>query len=142
MKRFSVYLNFDKKTEEVFQFYRSVFGGDFLTFNRFRENPDTSGLSETLKDCVLHVALEIAPGYVLMGSDAPSEFNFDPFPGNNSYIMLEMDSEAETDTFFHKLSVDGKIEMAPQKTFWGAYFASFTDQYGVKWMLSYSESQA
>lgn len=138
MKSFSVYLNFDKKTEEVFEFYRSVFGGEFLTLNRFRENPDTSGLSEELKQCILHISLEIAPGYVLMGSDAPAEFGFNPFPGQNSYIMLELESEAETDNIFQKLSINGQIEMAPQKTFWNAYFASFTDQYDVKWMLSYS----
>lgn len=138
MKSLAIYLNFDKKTEEVFEFYRSVFGGEFHSLNRFRENPDTAGLSEELKNCILHIALEIAPGYMLMGSDAPSEFGFNPFPGQNSYIMLDLESEEETNSIFKKLSVNGEIEMAPQKTFWNAYFASFTDQYGIKWMLSYS----
>lgn len=138
MKSLAVYLNFDKITEEVFLFYRSIFGGEFISFNRFRENPDTAELSETLKNCILHVSLEIAPGYFLMGSDAPSEFGFNPFPGQNTYIMLDLESEAETDRLFESLSKGGQVEMAPQKTFWNAYFASFSDQFGIKWMLSYS----
>lgn len=70
-----------------------------------------------------------------MGTDAPESMGFTVVPGNNMYIALELDSRAETDRLFHVLGAGGKVEMPLQEMFWGGYFGSLVDRFGVCWML-------
>jgi PhnB protein len=145
MARVSTYLNFARNTEEVFEFYKSVFGGEFDGgINRFSSVPQTDGMppmKEEDKNLVMHVALPILGGHVLMGTDAPESMGFTVKFGNNVYINLEPDTRAETDALFAKLSAGGKIEMALQEMFWGDYFGSCTDKFGVQWMFNCSAKQ-
>lgn len=145
MARVSTYLNFPDNTEEAFNFYKSVFGGEFEGdgFNRFGDMPPQEGqppVSDEVKNLVLHVSLPILGGAnVLMGSDAPAEFGFKVNFGNNVYINLEPDTRAETKRLFDALSEGGQVTMALQDMFWGAYFGSCTDQFGVQWMFNCAE---
>lgn len=144
MARVSTYLNFPRGTEEVFNFYKSVFGGEFEGgINRFSDIPPSDGtppLAEADKDLVMHVALPILGGaHWLMGTDAPESMGFKVNFGNNVYINLEPDTRAETLRLFEALSAGGKVEMELQDMFWGAYYGSCTDQYGVQWMFNCSE---
>jgi len=140
MARVSTYLNFPRSTEDAFRFYRSVFGTEFsMPIARFRDIPAAPGqppLAEADRDLVMHVELPILGGHVLMGTDAPESMGFTVTPGNNMYINLETDSRAETDRLFAALSAGGVVEMPLQDMFWGAYFASFVDRYGIRWMLN------
>jgi len=140
MARVSTYLNFARSTEKAFMFYRSVFGGDFSEpIHRFSEIPATPGqppLPESDKNLVMHVELPILGGHVLMGTDAPESMGFSLTQGNNVYINLEPDTRAETERLFNALSINGKIEMPLQDMFWGAYFGSLTDQFGIQWMFN------
>ena len=140
MARVSTYLNFPRSTEEAFLFYRSVFGGEFSgPVHRFADVPAAPGqpaMAEADKNLVMHVELPILAGHMLMGTDAPESMGFKVAPGNNTYINLEPDSRAEADRLFSGLSVGGKIEMPMQEMFWGAYFGSFTDRFGVCWMIN------
>lgn len=139
--RVSTYLNFPGNTEEVFHFYKSVFKTEFVNgIQRFGEIPDQPGqppVAEQLKKMVLHVELPLIGGHVLMGTDAPAEMGFTVSSGNNMHIMIEPESRAEADRLFTELSADGKIEMPIQEMFWGAYYGSFTDKYGINWMINY-----
>jgi PhnB protein len=140
MSRVSTYLNFPRITEEAFTFYKSVFGGEFTGgIHRFSEVPPQDGapaMKEEDKNLVMHVALPILGGHVLMGTDAPESMGFTVTFGNNIYINLEPDTRAETDQLFAKLSEGGKVEMALQEMFWGDYFGSCKDKYGVQWMFN------
>lgn len=140
MARVSTYLNFPRSTEEAFMFYRSVFGGDFEgSIMRFRDIPaDPNGppMSEADKDLVIHVVLPILGGHILMGTDAPESMGFTVTPGNNTYINLEPDTRAETDRLFEALAEGGKVEMALQDMFWGGYYGSLTDRFGIQWMFN------
>lgn len=140
MARVSTYLNFPRSTEAAFLFYRSVFGGEFeQPIARFKDIPAQPGqpaLAEADRDLVMHVALPILGGHVLMGTDAPESMGFAVKFGTNVYINLEPDSRAETDRLFAALTAGGKVEMAPQDMFWGAYFGSGTDKFGVQWMFN------
>lgn len=141
MANVGTYLNFPDNTEEVFNFYRSVFGGDFTGgISRFGDAPPQEGqppLSGELKNKVMHVALPILGGaHVLMGSDAPKEFGFTVNFGNNVYISLSPDTREETKRLFDALSKGGNVTMELQDMFWGAYYGSCTDKYGVQWMLN------
>lgn len=141
MARTSTYLNFNRNTEEAFNFYKSAFGGEFGNngIARLGDAPRAEGmpeLSEDDKGLVLHVELVITGGHVLMGTDAPESMGFKVNFGNNMYINLEPDTRAEVDSLFADLSVDGKIEQSPIEMFWGGYYAAWTDKFGVQWMLN------
>lgn len=145
MARVSTYLNFPNNTEEAFNFYRSVFGGEFMGgIYRFSEVPPAEGqppMNESDKNLVMHVALEILGGHVLMGTDAPESMGFTVNFGNNVYINLEPDTREHTQELFNKLSDGGKIEMELQDMFWGAYYGSCKDKYGVQWMFNCNEQK-
>ncbi len=142
MSQVSTYLNFPRSTEQAFVFYRSVFGGDFAgPIHRFSDvppSPDQQPLDESDENLVMHVALPILGGHILMGTDAPESMGFSLTAGNNVYINLEPDTRAETNQLFNALSLNGKVEMALQEMFWGDYFGSLTDQFGVHWMFNCS----
>jgi uncharacterized glyoxalase superfamily protein PhnB len=93
-------------------------------------------LAEADKNLIMHIELPILGGHVLMGTDAPESFGFTVNFGNNVFINLEPDGRTETDKFFAALSVGGKVGMPLQDMFWGAYFGSCTDKFGVQWMFN------
>ena len=141
MARVNTYLNFPRNTEEAFNFYKSVFGGDFggMGIARFGDIPAQEGmpsLAENDKNLVMHIELPITGGHVLMGTDAPESMGFRVNFGNNIHISLEPDTRAETKRLFDALSAGGKITMDLQDMFWGAYYGSVTDKYGVQWMVN------
>lgn len=142
MARVSIYLNFPRNTEEAFKFYQSVFGGEFSRggIARFRDIPpsdDAPPIAETDKDLVMYVELPIVGGHVLMGTDAPESMGFTVNKGNNVHINIEPDSKAETIKLFDALSAGGTVTMPLQDMFWGAYFGSCIDKFGIQWMFSY-----
>ncbi len=140
MAKTSVYLNFNKNTEEAFTFYKSVFGGEFMGgLHRMGEVPAADGqkpMPEEDKNLVMHVALPLLGDMVLMGTDAPESMGFKVNFGNNIYINLEPDTRVDTEKLFAKLSEGGKVEMALQEMFWGDYYGSCTDKFGVQWMFN------
>ncbi|MDD3788345.1 MAG: VOC family protein [Petrimonas sp.] len=134
MAKLNPYLNFDGKTEEAFNFYKSVFGGEFMgEVSRLKDVPGMQ-IPEEAKERVIHVALPIGND-VLMGSDImPGQ----PFTvGNNNYISVFPDSREEADRLFAALSEGGEVEMPMEDQFWGDYYGSLKDKYGVCWMINY-----
>ena len=141
MARTNTYLNFARNTEEAFNFYKSVFGGEFSGGGvaRFRDipaSPDSPPMLESDKDLIMHIELPIVGGHVLMGTDAPESMGFKLNFGNNSYISLEPDTKEETKKLFNALSEGGIITMELQDMFWGAYFGTCIDKFGVQWMFN------
>tara|TARA_R110002124_G_scaffold287021_6_gene469858 strand:+ start:1101 stop:2078 length:978 start_codon:yes stop_codon:yes gene_type:complete len=145
MARVSTYVNFQGNTEEAFNFYKSVFKTDFINgIKRFDEVPADSNqppMAESVKKMVLHVELPIVGGHILMGTDAPKEMGFTLTKGNNMHINLEPDSREEAKRLFDALSEGGQIEMPIEDTFWGAYYGSFTDKFGINWMINYQNKE-
>jgi PhnB protein len=144
MASVSTYLNFPGKTEEAFYFYRTVFGGEFAGngFMRFGEIPPSEKmppLPEADRKLIMHVELPILGGHTLMGSDAPASMPFKITPGNNVYINLEPDTRAETKRLFEALSSGGKVEQELQDMFWGGYYGSCRDKFGIHWMFNCNE---
>jgi PhnB protein len=140
MARTSTYLNFNGKTEQAFEAYRAIFGGEFMgPVHRFKDAPPAPGqpsMPAEAANMVMHVALAIVGGHVLMGTDAPESMGFTVTPGNNMHINLEPDTRAEAERLFNALAVGGLVEMPLQDMFWGAYFGSLTDAYGIRWMVN------
>ena len=140
MATVSTYLNFARATEEAFTFYKSVFGTEYVgQFMRFGDMPPVAGqppVSADDRNLVMHCALPILGGHVIMGTDAPESMGFNLRQGNNVYINLEPDTRTETDRLFRALGEGGTIEMALQEQFWGDYYGSLTDRFGVQWMFN------
>lgn len=135
MATVNTYLNFNGNTEEAFNFYRSVFGGEFVTLQRLKDTPDGGNLAESDKEKIMHVALPIG-GNVLMGTDVLESMPPVIF-GTNSSICISPESEEEAKKLFDGLSAGGKVDMPLEKMFWGALFGFFTDKFGVQWMVNY-----
>jgi PhnB protein len=140
MATINPYLNFDGNCEEAFEFYRSVFGGEFLAQMRFKDVPPEIALPESEGEKIMHIALPVGQGTILMGSDTPAEMG-PTQNGNNYYISISAASKAEATSLFKGLSAGGQVTMPLEKAFWGSYFGMFTDKFGIQWMVSYDESQ-
>lgn len=137
MKSINVYLNFDGKAEEAFNFYKSVFDGEFVTFQRMKDAPGMEQLPANEKERIMHVSLPISEGYTLMASDTLPSAGHTITEGNNYHISVGADSEEETHRLFNGLSAGGTVTMPLEKMFWGALFGSFTDKFGINWMVNY-----
>ena len=138
MATISTYLTFNGTTEEAFNFYKSVFGGEFTEIHKFNTMPPQDGipaLSEEEGNRIMHISFPIGTS-ILFGSDTLSAHG-DAIFGNNFSITINGDSIEEADKLFSGLSVGGKITMPLEKTFWNAYFGMFTDKFGINWMINF-----
>jgi len=141
----NVYLNFNGNCEEAFNFYKSVFGGEFPYMGRYKDMPpdkDGKKCGPEEENKIMHVSLPISKETMLMGSDAGGEWAANYTPGNNFTISINTDTKEEADRIFNGLSAGGKVIMPMDKTFWGDYFGLFTDKFGINWMMSFNEAAA
>lgn len=144
MTTVNIYLTFNGNCKAAFDFYKSVFGGEFMSESTFGEMPPQEGMppmSDAMKNQIMHVSLPISKETVLMGSDTGGEWAADFQAGNNFSISVSTDSKKKADTFFDKLSQGGETKMPMNQTFWGDYFGMLTDQFGINWMISFHENQ-
>jgi len=144
MANFSIYLNFQRQTEEAFTFYKSIFGGEFSGggIARFGDLPHFDGNSqfkEGDKNLIMHIELQILGGLTLMGSDTTETTGLNLVTGNNIHINLEPDTRLETDELFNKLATGGKVTMELTEMFWGSYYGTCTDKFGIQWMFNCKE---
>lgn len=137
MKTVNPYLNFNGNTEEAFEFYQTVFGGELQTV-RYKDLDNNMGATDEDLNKIANIALPIGGGAMLMGTDALASMGQSLAVGNNFYINLETESVEETERLFNDLSSGGEIEMALQKTEWTEKFGMFADKYGIRWMVNYT----
>lgn len=137
MNALNPYLNFNGNTEEVFNFYKSVFGGEFAMLMRFGDTPGCENMPETEKNGIMHVALPIGAN-VLMGTDVPKSME-QVSAGTNMSISVNVGSREEADRVYNGLSAGGKATMPMNDMFWGDYYGMLTDKFEIQWMISYSE---
>lgn len=143
MARINPYLTFLGNCEQAFNFYKSVFGGEFSYVGRFSEMPEdvNHARSEDDNNKIMHISLPISKETILMGSDTGGEWGANTVIGNNVSISIGAGSKEEADRLFNGLSEGGKITMPLENTFWGDYFGMCTDQFGINWMVSFNENQ-
>jgi PhnB protein len=139
MAKINPYLNFAGTTEEAFNFYKSVFGGEFATVMRFGDSPgcDQMPIAEADKDKIMHIALPIGNDNVLMATDMVESMGPKLEEGNNFSISLSAESREDADRLFNGLAEGGKVEMPLADAFWGAYFGMLQDRFGIRWMVSF-----
>lgn len=140
MATINPYLNFEGKTEEAFNFYKSVFGGEFAVIQRFKDMPDGDKMSADDQNKIMHVSLPIN-GNVLMGTDTLESMGQKLNVGDNFSVSVNTDSEAESDQIFNALAVGGEIIMPLEKAFWGAYFGMLKDRFGIQWLVNFDYNE-
>lgn len=142
MSRISTYVNFPGTAEAAFLFYQSIFKTEFINgIQRFEEMPvdeNQPALSESTKHLVLHIELPLLNDHILMASDAPAELGFTHTTGNNMHICVEPDSKDEAQRIFDGLSEGAVITMPIQDMYWGAFYGTLTDQFGINWMITFT----
>ena len=137
----SPYLTFNGNCEEAFNFYRSVFGGEFQYVGRFKDMPPSDGQQASEGDAnkIMHISLPVSRETVLMGSDTSEQFG-QVTEGNNFSISVSTTSDQEADRIYNGLAEGGKKTMPMNQTFWGSYFGMTTDRYGINWMVSHDKT--
>ena len=140
MPAMNPYLNFNGNTEEAFNFYKSVFGGEFTMVGRFKDMPEEYRGPESEWNKIMHISLPIKGGNVLMGSDSPEHMG-KVIVGNNVHISLHPETKQEADKLFSGLSAGGNVIMPMADAFWGAYFGMFVDKFGISWMINVDTQQ-
>lgn len=138
MPSLSPYITFDGKCEDAFNFYKSIFGGEFQAINRFGEMPPNPEMTipDSEKNKIMHITLPIGKDSLLMGSDTSAAFGQNNVVGNNFSLSVYLETETEAERVFNNLAEGGKITMPLQKTFWNSYFGMLTDQFGMQWMIN------
>ena len=131
------HINFNGNAEEAFNFYKSVFGGEFAKVMRFKDlsSPEFP-IPENEANKIMHIALPIGKN-VLMGNDIPEIMGKVNENENRSKISVSAESKEEADRLFNGLSAGGQIEMPIADSPWGSYFGMFRDKYGIEWMIDF-----
>lgn len=134
MKVANPYLNFPGNAEEAFNFYKSVFGGEFSMLMRMKDAPGMP-IPEGQDDKIMHIALPLSSGQVLMASDNCNARTFKE--GNNVYVSLHADSVEEGQKLYDALVAGGSAQHPFEKQFWGSWHGNLKDKFGIRWMVNY-----
>ena len=142
MTSLNIYITFDGNCEEAFTFYKSVLGGEYASIMRFSDLPPSQGMTipEEHQKRIMHISLPVSEDHILMGSDIGGDWAADFREGNNFSVSISADTREEADRLFHGLSESGMITMPMSDTFWGSYFGSFRDKFGINWMVSFDNN--
>jgi len=137
MPTINPYLNFQDNTEEAFNFYKSIFGGEFSAVQRFKDVGQGPNLPEADGSKLMHIALPVGNN-LLMATDMLKSQGQKVNPGNNFSLSVQTESEEEANRIFNGLSAGGKIESPMKKEFWGDYFGMLQDKFGIQWLVHYT----
>ena len=131
------HINFNGNAEEAFNFYKSVFGGEFAKIIRLKDisSPEFP-VAENDANKIMHIALPIGKNF-LMANDVPESMGQVNEKENRSKISISAESREEADKLFSGLSAGGTIEVPISDSPWGSYFGMFRDKYGIEWMVDF-----
>ncbi len=133
------YLNFMGTAEAAMNFYKAIFGGEFSTFQRFKDIPGNDKLSPEDQNKIMHISLPVGTDMLLMATDAIESMGHKLIAGNNFHLCLNAESKEEADNLFNGLSAGGHVEMPMEQTFWGAYFGMVQDKFHIRWMVNFEK---
>jgi PhnB protein len=136
------HINFNGNAEEAFTFYKSVLGGEFSKIIRFKDlaSPEFPAV-EKEENKIMHIALHMGKGNMLMGNDVPEIMGKTNENENRSKLVLSAESKEEADKLFNGLSAGGQIEGPIGDSGWGSYFGCFRDKYGIEWIVDFAQNQ-
>jgi PhnB protein len=137
MTKINPYLNFMGNAEEAMTFYKSVFGGKFTVFQRFKDIPGGDKMDPDDQDKIMNITLPLGDGQFLMATDTLESMGQTLTMGNNIFLSVNAGSEKEAYKIFEALAQGGQVKMAMNKAFWGSYFGMLTDKFAIQWMINF-----
>ena len=139
MAKINPHIHFNGNAEEAFNFYKSVFGGEFKSIKRFKDlATEEFSFPEDELQKIMHIVLTICSSSILTGSDVPAMLGTVNEAENRSKITITAETKEEADALFNGLSVGGQVEMPIGDSLWGSYFGMFRDKYGIEWMIDFA----
>ena len=140
MATINPYINFNGNAEEAFNFYKSVFGGEFASVVRFKDLESSEfPVPENDANKIMRIALPIG-GNTLIANDVPESMGPVNENENRSKISVSTESRAEADKIFAGLTVGGTVEMPMDDSPWDTYFGMFRDKFGIEWTVEFDPS--
>ncbi|MGB3155048.1 MAG: VOC family protein [Chitinophagaceae bacterium] len=140
MASINPHINFNGNAEEAFNFYKSVFGGEFAKIIRFKDLASAEfPVAENEANKIMHIAFPIGKS-ILMANDVPEIIGRTNENENRSKIVISAESKDEADKLFSGLSAGGQVEFPIADSPWGAYFGMFRDKYGIEWMVDFTSN--
>lgn len=137
MPTINPYINFNGNAEEAFNFYKSVFGGEFESIVRFKDLEGAEfPVAEKEADKIMRISLPIGNN-ILLANDVPESMGRVNENENRSKIAVSAESREEADRIFAGLSQGGTVEMPMDESPWGTYFAMFRDKFGIEWTVEF-----
>jgi PhnB protein len=140
VNKLNTLIRFNGNAEQAFDFYKSVFGGEFSAVMRWKDMPDEGfceKMSDADKEKIMHISLPVGDGNVFMGCDVLESMGQNHSAGDNFFMSISAVSKAEADKFFAALGNNGQTIMPMENAFWGSYFGMLTDQFGIQWMIGF-----
>ena len=138
MATINPHINFNGNAEQAFEFYRSVFGGEFAKIIRFKDLSSADfKVPDNELNKIMHIALPVGKN-MLMANDVPEHLGVVSENENRSKISISAESREEADRLFAGLSAGGSIEMPMDDSPWGSYFGGFRDKFGIEWMIDFN----
>jgi PhnB protein len=143
MATINPHILFNGNAEEAFNFYKSVFGGEFTRIIRFKDLPSDPDhkLAETEKNKIMHIVLSVGGTVILSGNDVPAVLGQVNENENRSKVSVIAESREEADKIFKGLSVGALVEMPIGDSPWGPYFGMFRDKYGIEWTIEFNSKK-
>lgn len=140
MTTVNVYLYFKGNCEEAFNFYKSIFNGEFQYVGRYKDVPKIArqNFPHCTDEQIMHIALPISKETILMGADITNINDRNTELANNFSLYLSTDSKKEADRIFNALAVGGEVKMPLAEQFWGSYYGICRDIFGINWKISFS----
>jgi PhnB protein len=134
------WINFNGNAEEAFNFYKSVFGGEFSKIVRFKDiATEEFPVAEKEEDKIMYIALPIGGGNMLIANDIPEILGKVNERENRSKISVSADSKEEAERLFNELSAGGEVEGPMGDGPWGSYAGMFRDKYGIEWIVEFNQ---
>lgn len=141
MKSINPWINFNGNAEEAFNFYKSVFGGEFSKVTRLKDLASAEfPVAEKDADKIMQIILPIGTN-MLIGNDVPEFMGKVNENENRSKIHVNTDSKEEAEKIFNGLSSGGQVEGPVGDSPWGTYFGMFRDKYGIEWVIEYNPNK-
>lgn len=132
----NTWINFNSNAEQAFNFYKSVFGGEFTKIIRFKDLASAEfKVAEKDENKIMYISLPISNSSALIANDVPDFMGPVNENENRSKISISAESKEEAERLFNSLSVGGQIEMPMDNSPWGTYFGMFRDKYGIEWVV-------
>jgi PhnB protein len=91
MTKVNAYLTFNGNCEEAFNFYKSVFGGEFQYLGRYKDVPPNNkqNFFPESDQKIMHISLPISKETILMGCDNADVSGEKTIVGNNISLSID-----------------------------------------------------